>query len=218
MRKNILLSLLYIVIIGVLTTGIVYLFNKDALESANKPKKSLTSESYTEEARDSVQVGDVVEITGTPNLLQQVSQESLDSSTSDPNDRKIDFYYTGLKEYGSDFIVRISPGKLKAESQQFSGKVIGITHTEFDNRIKNSLNKAIDFKESINSESAAELDEASQKQIAEQSTSSFTNSTLLILDGEVTDPSQIQLNILFWSAIFTLFLTTLFRKKVFGLK
>lgn len=202
-----------IIIVVVVSFVLVYFLNKGALDKSSRPIKEITAENYTEVIKNQVEIDDTVSIKGTPNLLAQVSQESL--VTGSTSERKIDYYYVGLKEYGFDFVVRIIPGKLKAEEQTFVGRVTGLASTEFGTRIKNSLNKPINFDESVNEQASNELDKESKDLLAQKSEANFTNSTLLVLDEEVVSYSTAFGTVVFWSAVLSVFLITLFRKKVF---
>ncbi len=202
-----------IIIVVVVSFVLVYFLNKGALDKSSRPIKEITAENYTEVIKNQVEIDDTVSIKGTPNLLAQVSQESL--VTGSTSERKIDYYYVGLKEYGFDFVVRIIPGKLKAEEQTFVGRVTGLASTEFGTRIKNSLNKPINFDESVNEQASNELDKESKDLLAQKSEANFTNSTLLVLDEEVVSYSTAFGTVVFWSAILSVFMITLFRKKVF---
>lgn len=203
-----------IIIVVILSFAVVFFLNKDSLDKSSRPIKELTADNYTDSIKKQIEIDDTVSIKGTPNLLNQVSQESLIDGSS--SDRKIDYYYVGLKEYGYDFVVRIKPGKLNAEMQTFTGKVIGLSQTEFGLRIKNSLNKPINFDESVNQQASNELDSESKDQLSLKSEANFTNNTLLILDGEVIEYSNVIGGIVFWSSILSLFLITLFRKRIFN--
>jgi len=202
-----------IIIIIAVSFAAIYFLNKSTLDKSSRPIKEVESTNYTEAIKNQIEIDDTVTIQGTPNLLTQVSQESLlQGSTSE---RKIDYYYVGLKEYGYDFVVRIKPGKLNAEMQTFTGRVMGLAQTEFGTRIKNSLNKPINFDESVNSQAANELDPESKTQISQKSEATFTNSTFLILDEEVIEYSTVFGTVILWTAILGLFLITLFRKRIF---
>jgi len=216
MKINIFRALFWILLLAILSTGVIYFFNQTALTNASNPVKVISSDNYTDVIKNNIDFEDVIEITGTPNLLNQVSQESL--AQDNRSDKKIDYYYVGLKEYGFDFVVKVKPGKLIAEKQNFKGRVVSLVQGEFGSRIKNSLNKPISFEDSVNSEAANELDAESKTQIADRSVATFTNSTFLLLDGENEDSSQVVLNIAFWAIILTVFLATLLRKWVFGLR
>mgnify|MGYP001331291797 FL=1 len=201
-----------IIIVVILSFVIVYVLNKGTLDKASRPIKEISSENYTEAIKNQIEIDDTVSIKGTPNLLAQVSQESL--VTGSTSERKIDYYYVGLKEYGFDFVVRIIPGKLTAEEQTFTGRVTGLASTEFGTRIKNSLNKPINFDESVNEQASNELDTESKEQLSQKSEANFANSTLLILDEEVVEYSTAFGTVVFWTAILSVFLITLFRKKI----
>lgn len=204
-----------LVLIVVLSFGTVYVFFRDELDVATRPTKVVTAENYTSNIKSQLEYGDTVQITGTPNLLQQVSQEGDILLENGDTTRGIQYYYVGLQEYGFDFVVRIAPGKLFAQEQTFTGEVTGLTRTDFGNRVKNSLNKPIDFEDSVNEEAGKEIDEESQDQIASQSEANYTSSSLLIYDNEIPNEEEVYLSILFWASLLSVFLATLFRKAIF---
>ena len=218
MRNNPIRTIFYILLFTAISAVVVYIFNKGILDAANRPLDTITSENYNDTVKNNIQIGDTVQITGTPNLLYQIEQINNAISTSSSGDDKTpQYYYVGLKEYNFDFVVRIIPGKLFAKPQTFTGKVVGLAQTEFGTRIKNSLNKPISFEESVNKDAAAELDDEAKDQISEKSKANFTNATFLVLDGDIIDTNQTYLNIVFWTIILAIFLITLFRRRVFNL-
>ena len=203
------------IFIVVISFGVVYFIFQDELDIATRPVKVITADNYTSNVKSQIEYGDTVQITGTPNLLNQVSQEGDILLEDGDTTQGIQYHYAGLKEYGFDFVVRITPGKLFAEEQTFTGRVDGLTKTEFGNRIKNSLNKPLSFEDGVNEEASRELDEESQQQIADQSEANFTSSTLLILDNDIPDENEVYLTMLFWGALMSTFFITLFRKSIF---
>lgn len=213
MRSNPIKSIAYIILIIAVSAGVVFILNKGYIDNANREIIEVTPENYNENIKKSLNNDDIVKITGTPNLLQQVSQEP--TNDKDEEARKNIYYYVGLKEYGFDFVVKIKKGKVVSQSQTFTGKITGLSQTEFGTRIKNSLNKPVNFDETVNREIAAELDEESKAQIADKSTAKFTDSTLLVLDDEVVNLNGIYTNIIIYSSILSIFLITFFRKRVF---
>lgn len=214
---NIAKSIFLIALIFVISAGVIYVFYQGEIDAANRPVKIVTSENYTSNIKDQIEYGDTVEITGTPNLLQQVSQEGEIEQEDGTITEGIQYYYVGLQEYGFDFVVRIAPGKLFAEEQTFVGEVTGLTQTDFGNRVRNSLNKPINFEESINEEAGREIDEESQEQIAAESEANFTSSALLILDNETTNSNDVYAEMAFWAGLLAVFLITLLRKPIFNL-
>jgi hypothetical protein len=212
MGTNIFKSIVWIILIGAICSGIVYFLNKDYIDIANKEVITIKPETFTESVRNSVEFDDIVEITGTPNLLQQVSQES---SRNTEDSVRNTYYYVGLKEYGYSFVVRVKKGKVVTQQQTFKGIVTGLSRTEFGTRIKNSLNKPINFDDSVNRDISRELDDEIKKKISDQSVAEFTDSTFLILDEEVVELNHIYSNILMYSAMSTIFVVTVFRKRIF---
>lgn len=210
MIRKIFLVLLVIAI----SFGGVYVFFKNDLDKASRDVKVVTKDNYTSNVKAQIAYGDTIEITGTPNLLLQVSQEGDVLLEDGASDKNIQYYYVGLQEYGYDFVVRIAPGKLFAKEQSFKGEVTGLTKNEFGNRIKNSLNKPISFEDSVNLEAGKEIDIESQEQISSQSEANFTSSTLLVLDNQIQDKNEIYISMLFWSTLMSAFLITLFRKNI----
>jgi len=207
-------SLPKIFIVVILSFALVYLLNKNTLDKSSRPIKEVSANNYTEAIKNQIEVDDTVTITGTPNLLNQISQESFQVNST--SERKIDYYYIGLKEYGYDFVVKIKPGKLEAKQQIFTGRVTGLAQTEFGTRIKNSLNKPLNFDESVNSQAASELDIESKTQLSDKSVANFSNTTLLLMDEEVVEYSTVFGSIVFWTATLSVFLITLFRKQIFS--
>lgn len=213
MKSNPIKSIIFISLIIICSGAVIYLLNKSYIDTAQKPVVQVTPENYSESTKDSINYDDTVEITGTPNLLQQVSQEP--TNDDDEEARKNIYYYVGLKEYGYDFVVKIKKGKVISEMQTFVGRATGLSNTEFGNRIKNSLNRPINFDDSVNQDISQELDEESKEKISTQSEAKFTDSTLLILDEEVIDLNGIYTNIIIYTTVLSVFLITLFRKRVF---
>lgn len=207
-----------ILLIIIISFGGVYFLYKDDLSLANKAVKVVKPENYTDKLLQEISYDDVVEITGTPDLLKQVSQEGAKLNDEGQSEKSVDYYYVGLKEYGYDFVIRIKPGKLFAKQETFRGRVTGLTKTEFDNRIKNSLNKEINFQDSVNEEAAKEIDAETQGQLSERSKANFTSSTLLILDNETINEKEVYIKVIFWGILASVFLITLFRKTVFDLR
>ncbi|BCX13479.1 MAG: hypothetical protein KatS3mg085_011 [Candidatus Dojkabacteria bacterium] len=210
-------TILSIIFFSLISFGIVYGLYMDQIASVQKPVTKITPENYSPSIKQQIEYGDIVEITGTPDLLHQVSQEGEIESEDGSKTEGIQYYYVGLKEYGYDFVVRINPGKLFSETQTFKGKVTGLTQTDFGNRIKNSLNKPINFQDSVNKEAAKELDVEFQEEIAQQSEANFTSSTLLILDNEIVNKNDIYAKVFFWGVLLDIFLIAVFRKVVFNL-
>lgn len=211
-RKNPVKTVFLMLICITISFGLVIILNNQYLEQAARPVKVVQPEGYLESQKAQIQLGDIVQITGTPNLLYQVSQEPTDKS-QDPN--AVVYHYVGLKEYGFDFVVKIKKGKLESTKQTFIGKVNGISKTEFGSRIKNALNKPINFDEAVNEEVAKELDETSQSQIAQRSEGKFTDNSLLVLDEEVINVNEVYANIVIHSTLLSVFLVAFFRKKIF---
>lgn len=211
---NIFRSLFLSVLIILISAFLVYFFYRDDLSIANRAVKVITPENYNDSVRDSIKNDDIIEITGTPNLLFQISQET----ESEDGEKQIEYYYAGLKEYGYDFVVKIVPGKLFSKTQTFKGKVTGLSQTEFGSRIKNSLNKEINFEDSVNTDAANEIDEESRDQLSLRSAANFTSATFLVLDEEVPSTNRLYFNIGVWTFVISVFFITLFRKTIFGLK
>jgi hypothetical protein len=210
-------SLFIILLFSIFSFGLFYWLYLNEINIAKKPIRQVSPENYSSSIKNQIFYGDVIEITGTPDLLHQVSQEGKIINEDGTKKDGIQYYYVGLKEYGHDFVIRISPGKLFSEQQTFKGKVVGLTQTEFGNRIKNSLNKPINFNDSVNKEASKELDIESQEEIASQSKANFTSSTLLVLDNEITNINDIYAKVFFWGVLLDIFLIAVFRKIVFNL-
>jgi len=213
MRSNPLKSIFFILLFITISVAVVGFLNKGSLDVANNPVKKITPDTYNESIKQSIKFDDIIEITGTPDLLHQVSQEPLNDK--DEGAKRNVYYYVGLKEYGFDFVVRVRRGRVNSKTQTFTGRVTGLSRTEFGTRIKNSLNKPVNFEDSVNREIANELDEESKKQIEDKSSAKFTDSTFLVLDGEVISLNEVYSNIILHSTLLSLFLITIFRKTVF---
>lgn len=214
MLLKIIKTLAYIFVLSALSFTAVYLLNKNNLDMAQKEARTINPETYNSEVKNSLQFGSVLTINGTPNLLKQVSQESKEQT----DDSAVQYYYVALKEYGEDFIIKIKPGKLNAQSQTFTGKLIHLGDTEFGTRIKNALNNTIDLSDEENLDAGNQLDIDSRNLIAENSKGNFTNETFLVVDEDVLNERQVVLGIALWTSVLSLFLITLLRKKVFQVR
>jgi len=211
MLLRIIKTLAYIFVFSAISFTIVYLLNKNSLDVAQNEEKEITPDNYNSDIKSSLAAGSMIKITGTPDLLRQISQEKKD--TTDTNG--IQYYYVALKEYGSDFVIKIKPGKLNDQKQTFEGKLVHISDTSFGSQIKNALNNPINFDDKVNQDAAAELDSDAKNLISESSKGDFSDSTFVVLDGEVLNSRQIILGIILWTTVLSLFLITLFRRIVF---
>jgi len=211
MLLRIIKTLAYIFVFSAISFTIVYLLNKNSLDVAQNEEKEITPDNYNSDIKSSFAAGSMIKITGTPDLLKQISQEKKD--TTDTNG--IQYYYVALKEYGSDFVIKIKPGKLNDQKQTFEGKLVHISDTSFGSQIKNALNNPINFDDKVNQDAAAELDSDAKNLISESSKGDFSDSTFVVLDGEVLNSRQIILGIILWTTVLSLFLITLFRRIVF---
>ncbi len=200
----------YLLLFFGVSLGISYFVNYTQIQILSKPLIEITPENYGPEIKKKISMNDIVSIVGTPDFMMQVSQEPLKK-----NSQSITYFYTGLKEYGFDFVVRIKKYKLVSSQQNFKGRVLNINDTDFKTRIKNSLNKEINLNEQANRSFAENLDEKTKNQIIANSSGQFTNSTLLILDEEYMTLQdlyvQMFLGVFGWTAI----LVAIFNKKIF---
>lgn len=210
-RKSTLVSrMFYLLLFLGISLVISYFVNFTQIQILSKPILEITPENYGPEIKKKISINDIVSIVGTPDLMMQVSQEPLKK-----NSQSTIYFYTGLKEYGFDFVVRMKKSKLISSQQNFKGRVININDTDFKNRIKNSLNKEINLNEQSNRSFAENLDEKTKNQIVANSSGQFTNSTLLVLDEEYMTLQdlyvQVFLSVLGWASI----LIAIFNKKIF---
>jgi hypothetical protein len=212
MKKNdsFLGKILLTILIIVFSIVVVYASFYSSLQTALKPPVEITLENYGPEIKSKINSNDIISIKGTPDLLVQVSQEPLESSTD-----QIIYHYAGLKEYGFDFVVRIKRSKLESVSQTFTGRVVGINETDFKNRIRASLNKELSFNEQANRGFGLDLDENTKKQIIANSAGQFSNSALLILDGEVVSIDKVYNQIISNTIALSAILIAIFNKKIF---
>ncbi len=195
-------SIIILLVILAISVGIVFAFNYSAVSRAVKPWTVITPQSFTD--TKNINVGDIVQITGTPDLLNAVSLEDRDTSTSLS-------YYVPLKEYGANFVVQIKKSKLHTSSQTFVGTVDGLTNTAFGTRIRNSLNKPVELSDADRSE----LDPDTINILTQQTTNEFSSKTLIINDGDIPDTNAVYANIAFWSALLFAAVTTLLRRFIF---
>lgn len=196
-------SIILLLIVLAASVGVSYAWHKSELDSALHTKVAITPDNVV--AVNDISEGDVVEIKGTPDLLNAVSMEDRDSG-------EVLTYYVPLKEYGTNFVVQIDKAKLRTEEQTFTGIAIGITHTNLENRIRNRLNKPIE----LNDSDRADLDADTIQALTNQTTNEFTAKTLMIQDGQIPDASGIYATIAFWGVLIFLALSTLLRKLIFA--
>jgi len=202
MRLN-LKTIIILLVLFALSIFVVYLFNASAVAKATTPHSVVTPETFTD--TKNISAGDVIEITGTPDLLNAVSME-------DRNTNNALLYYVPLKEYGVNFVVEIKKSKLRTESQTFTGTVEGLTNTEFGTRIRNSLNKPVELSDA----DRGELDSETINILTDQTTNEFTSKTLIVQDGKIPDPGSVYANIIFWATLLFAAIVTLFRRFIFN--
>ncbi len=206
-------TLAYIFVFTTISFTVVYLLNKSSLDLAQSEVKVVTADNYAS-VKDSIAENSVIQITGTPDLLKQVSEEAKDSISTEG----IQFYYTALKEYGDNIVVKVKPGKLNPLSQTFTGQAVNLSRYTQGEKIISGLNAQINLDSSLNADAAKEIQDASKSIVEEDSKGNFGDSTLLILDEDVPNLRQVTLGIALWTSVLSLFLITLFRKKVFQMK
>lgn len=211
-KFNIFKTIFGVLLILVISVVLVGALNMQYIEQARKPILEITPETYSVEVKRAIQKGDVVQITGTPDLLLQVSQEPVEQNTES---NEIIYHYAGLKEYGFDFVVKMKRGKLESKQQVFRGKVIGINDTSFEGRIRNALNREINFDDSMNREISSEIDQSSKDQIKAKSVGNFTSSTLMVLDEDVINLDQIYNNMIWHVTLLSFLLIAIFKRYIF---
>lgn len=195
-------AIIILIVIAALAVGAVYLLNKPSLDQALSARKVVTPEDTT--AIDSINFGDVVEVTGTPDLLNAVSLE-------DRNGGEVYSYFVPLKEYGTTFVVEMKKSKLRTELQTFAGITDGLARTEHDTRIKNRLNKPVE----LDDQDRADLDADTIEILTNQTTNEFTSKTILLFDGQVPDPGSVYAGIIFWSSLLFVAVVTTLRHYIF---
>lgn len=195
-------AILLIVILVAASGGIVYIFNSDEISTANRENLVITPDTFA--GTSEIELGRVVEITGTPDLLNA-------ATLFERNSDKVIAYYVPLKEYGTNFVVEIDRSRLSSEQQTFIGEVDGINKTEYEKRIKTVLNKPVE----LTDDDRAELDPETIETLLEETTQDFPNKALLVFDGQVPQESQVLSNVVFWSVILSVLLITLFRRVIF---
>lgn len=181
---------------------VVTAVNWGEISRVTGPVRQITPENFT--GVKDITPGQIVQVTGTPDVLNAVSMEGR-------NDNLAVYYFAPLKEYGTNFIVRVKKTKLNSNSQTFTGQIIGLTQTEYDARIRTALNKPV----TLTDTERAELDTQTINDLTEQTTNNFTGATLLILEGEIPDPGVTVSNVIFWTFVLFIVLVTTFRKYVF---
>ncbi|RMD77311.1 hypothetical protein D6810_01325 [Candidatus Dojkabacteria bacterium] len=213
MRKkpSLLRSIFFVFALVGISAGIVSFSYSEQLRLLSKPILEINPETYSPQVKSSIEKGTIVRISGTPNLLIQVSQEPS-KDVKNP----IIYHYAALKEYGFDFVVRIKRSKLNSKFNTFQGKVLGINDTEFGNRIKNGLNKEINFADQVNKELSSEIDDAVKKLIAVNSAGQFSNDALLVLDEEVLDYYQLYQSLITNTVLLSIFFIAVFKRSIFG--
>jgi hypothetical protein len=189
-------------IIAAISFGGVLLFHSTELGKFQRKNVVITPDTFA--GTDQIELGSIVEITGTPDLLNAVSLEER-------NTNKVITYYVPLKEYDTNFVIEVKKANLRSEQQTFIGEVNGINKTYFDKRIKNVLNKPVE----LSDEDRAELDPDTIELLVKDTTKEFPNKALLINDGKVPMVSQLIASLIFWTVIVWTVIATLFRRVVF---
>ena len=83
MLLRIIKTLAYIFVFSAISFTIVYLLNKNSLDVAQNEEKEITPDNYNSDIKSSLAAGSMIKITGTPDLLRQISQKKKD--TTDTN-------------------------------------------------------------------------------------------------------------------------------------
>lgn len=189
------------VIFGV-AAGVAYVFHGEQVGKLSAQNIVITPDTFSG-TRD-IPLGSIVEITGTPDLLNAVTMEERNTG------RGLS-YFVPLKEYGTNFVVELRSSKLRSETQKFIGEVTGINQTDYDKRIKAVLNKPVE----LNDADRAELDPDTIDLLIKDTTVEFPNSALILFDGQVPEQGNVLTSIGFWTIIIGISLTTIFRRSVF---
>lgn len=189
-------------VLGIAAVG-VFILNSDELELASRQVKNITPDTFA--GTKDINYGDIVQLTGTPDLLNAVGLE--DRTTGN-----IYEYYVPLQEYDSNFIIQIKKSKLRTELQTFTGVVTGLTREEYSTRIRNVLNKPVE----LTDDDRAELDSDTIQILSEQTTRDFTSKTLMVIDDQIPDVNSVYANIVFWSLLLGVAGVTFFRHQIFS--
>ncbi len=195
-------SIILLIIILAISIGVVVFLNREALAKATAIRRQITPDNFS--GTKDINLGEIVEIKGTPDLLNAVSLEKKDSGEAV-------WYYAPLKEYANNFVVQIKKSKLKSEQQTFVGTVISLTKTDYDTRIRNVLNKPVE----LNDNDRGDLDADTIQLLTDQTTKDFNSKTLLVQDGETIDMNSLYGYIAFWSALLFIGFTTFARRYIF---
>lgn len=184
------------------STGIVVAVNSRELARVTAQVKLITKDNF--QGPKDITIGSVISIQGTPDVINAVSMELRNDDTAIA-------YFAPLQEYGKNFVVRIKRSQLQSRMQTFTGEVVGLTQTEYQNRIRTELNKPV----RLTDQDRADLDAQTIQELQDKTTNDFSSATLLIQDGQVPSASVTYSNIAFWSVILSIVFITIFRKKIF---
>lgn len=196
-------SIIYLLILAAVIYGAVFILNKGNLDKVSAPRTTISPDKLVD-TKD-INFGDVIEITGTPDLLNSVSMEDKDSS-------EVLTYYVPFKEYGTNYVVQIKKTKLRSEPQTFTGIATGLTTTEHENRIRNRLNRPVE----LSDQDRVDLDPDTIEILTNQTTNEFTSKTILIQDEKLPDANQVYASIAFWGSLAFLGVATIFRRTIFS--
>lgn len=201
--NKVLRTLVIIAILAGISTAAVVALNATALSRASKPATIIPSEGFSLDG-SGINPGDVVQVTGTPDLLNAVAMENR-------SDKKILANFVPLKEYGSSFVIRVRTSQLRSEVQTFEGSVQTITELGYDNRLRSVINKPVEFSDA----DRAELDAETISLFTDQTTNQFPAKTLVVLDGDIPEATAVYASVAFWSVCLTVALATIMRSYVF---
>lgn len=180
----------------------VFVLNKRELDRISSPRIQINAQQVLD-TKD-VPFGQIVEITGTLDLLNAVSMEDKDSGD-------VTKYYVPFKEYGTNYVVEIPKTKLRSDIQTFTGIATGLTQTEHDTRIRNRLNRPVE----LTDQDRVDLDSETIQILTDQTTNEFTSKTILIRDGNVPTVNDVYASMLFWGSLAFLSIATVFRNIIF---
>ncbi len=190
-----------LILVGI--AGVIsYVFHSGEVARLQQQNLIITPDTFS--GTGEIELGRIVEITGTPDLLNAVSLEER-------NSEKALSYYVPLKEYGTNFVVQMKRERLTSDQQVFIGEVNGINKTEFEKRIKTVLNKPVE----LSDDDRAELDPETIELLVNETTKDFPNKALIVVDGQIPENAQIVSGVVFWATIISIALITLFRRRVF---
>lgn len=202
-------NLFLILLILVFAISVSFFINASSLQQLNSPAKVITQENVNDILNE-IDHGDIVEITGTIDLLRLASDSNINPENAN--------YFAGLEEFPDMVIIKFRYSKLNFEVQNFRGQVVRLEDEPLATEIISKLNGKIDFNNPLNSTIAEQFSETTKQEIIDSSEGNFDNDSILILDEVLIDQNTIYTNIVLIFTAVSLFLLTLFRSKIFRIK